>query len=57
MSLTVKDLENLQADYLDYQMELADGKIIVMSPSGYESDEIAFWVGANWQKILVVPQK
>lgn len=47
MSLTVKDLENLQADYPDYRMELVDGKIVVMSPSGYESDEVAFQVGAN----------
>lgn len=51
MSLTVKDLENLQARNPDYRMELVDGKIIVMSPSGYESDEVAFRVGAklfNW---------
>ena len=51
MTLTVKDLENLQAHYPDYQLELVDGKIIVMSPSGYESDEVAFRVGAslwNW---------
>lgn len=51
MSLTVEDLENLQAHYPDYQLELVDGKIIVMSPSGYESDEIAFRVGGklwNW---------
>ncbi len=53
MSLTVEDLENLQAHYPDYRMELVDGKIIVMSPSGYESDEVAFQVGAilwNWIK-------
>lgn len=51
MSLTVEDLENLQAHYPDYRVELVDGKIIVMSPSGYESDEIAFRVGGklwNW---------
>ncbi|MGF1482160.1 MAG: Uma2 family endonuclease [Cyanophyceae cyanobacterium] len=47
MSLTVKDLEKLQAHYPDYRMELVDGKIIIMSPSGYESDEVAFQVGAN----------
>lgn len=47
MSLTVKDLENLQSHYPDYRLELVDGKIIVMSPSGYESDEVAFRVGAN----------
>jgi Uma2 family endonuclease len=47
MPLTVKDLEDMQAYYPDYQLELVDGKIIVMSPSGYESDEVAFRVGAN----------
>ena len=41
MSLTVKDLEKLQLDYPDYQMELVGGEIIVMSPSGLESDEVA----------------
>ncbi len=40
-ALTRKDLEKLQAEYPDYRMELVDGKIIVMSPSGYESDEVA----------------
>jgi len=56
MSLTVKDLETLQAQHPDYQLELVDGKIIIMSPSGYESDEVAFRVGGklwNW----VEPQK
>jgi Uma2 family endonuclease len=51
MALTVKDLETLQAQHPDYQLELVDGKIIVMSPSGYESDEVAFRVGGklwNW---------
>jgi Uma2 family endonuclease len=47
MTFTVKDLETLQAQHPDYQLELVDGKIIVMSPSGYESDEVAFQVGAN----------
>lgn len=42
MSLTVKDLEKLQSQIDgDYRLELVDGKIIVMSPSGYESDEVA----------------
>jgi Uma2 family endonuclease len=44
MSLTVKDLEQLQAklteDHLDYQLELVDGKIIVMGPSDIVSSEI-----------------
>lgn len=48
MSLTAKDLEQLQAKLGDdYRMELVDGKITIMSPSGYESDEVAFRVGAN----------
>lgn len=41
MSLTVRDLEKLQSQYPDHQMELVGGKIIVMSPSGLESDEVA----------------
>lgn len=51
MGLTVKDLEKFQADYPDYRMELVDGEIIIMSPSGYESDEVALEFGrllANW---------
>lgn len=47
MSLTVADLQKMQAHYPDYQLELVDGKIIIMSPSGYESDEVAFQFGAN----------
>ncbi len=49
--LTVKDLEKLQIDYPDYQMELVAGEIIVMSPSGLESGEIAAAIVAylwNW---------
>lgn len=40
MYLTVEDLEKLQAQNPDLRMELVEGKIIVMSPSGYESEEI-----------------
>ena len=39
--LNIKDLERLQARYPDYQMELVNGEVIVMSPSGLESDEVA----------------
>ncbi|AFZ26882.1 hypothetical protein Cylst_4826 [Cylindrospermum stagnale PCC 7417] len=48
MSLTVQDLEKMQADYPDYRMELVDGSIVVMSPSGYESEE----VGTEFARIL-----
>lgn len=41
MSLTIEDLERMQHQLPDYPMELVDGEIIVMSPSGYESDEVA----------------
>ena len=50
-SLTLKDLDELQAQHPDYQMELVDGEIIVMSPSGLESDEVAAEIVAqlrNW---------
>ena len=50
-SLTVKDLEKLQAQHPDYRMELVDGEIIFMSPSGLESDEVAAAIVAgllNW---------
>lgn len=49
--LTVKDLERLQEQMPDCQMELVDGEIVVMSPSGLESDEVALEIGrqlANW---------
>lgn len=50
-NLTFKDLERLQAQHPDYQMELVDGEIIFMSPSGIESDEVAAAIVAalsNW---------
>ncbi len=40
MSLTIADLEQLQAQHPDWQMELVDGSIVVMGPSDYESEEI-----------------
>jgi Uma2 family endonuclease len=52
MSLTIKDLETVQVKLGDdYRVELVDGRITVMSPSGYESDEVAFRFGrrlADW---------
>ncbi|MGB6013955.1 MAG: Uma2 family endonuclease, partial [Nodosilinea sp.] len=41
MGLTVRELAKLQADYPDYRMELVDGEVNVMSPSGYEADEVS----------------
>ncbi len=49
--LTIKDLEKLQAEHPDYSMELVSGEIIIMSPSGLESDEVALEIArqlANW---------
>ena len=52
MLLTVKDLERVQTQLgSDYRVELVDGRITVMSLSGYESDEVAFRFGrrlADW---------
>ena len=48
MSLTVKELEEIQIAYPDYRMELVEGNIIIMSPSGYESEE----VGTEFARIL-----
>jgi Uma2 family endonuclease len=48
MALTVSDLEKLQAEHPDWQMELVDGTIEIMSPSGYESDE----VGTEFARLL-----
>lgn len=49
--LTIRDLERLSALNPDYRMELVGGEIIVMSPSGLESDEVAAAIIAqlsNW---------
>ena len=48
MSFTVKELEEIQIAYPDYSLELVDGSIIIMSPSGYESEE----VGTEFARIL-----
>jgi Uma2 family endonuclease len=56
MPLTVKDLEKLQTHCPDYRMELVDGEIIVMSPSGYESDEVATRV-STFMNMWVMPRK
>lgn len=41
MQLADTHLNAFQAAHPDYRMELVNGKVIVMSPSGYESDEVA----------------
>jgi Uma2 family endonuclease len=52
MNLTIQDLERIQSklqeDGRDYQLELQDGKIIVMGPSDIESSEI----GAEFIRLL-----
>jgi Uma2 family endonuclease len=60
MKLTVKHLEQvqeiLQKEQLDYQLELDDGKIIIMGPSDIQSSEIGsrfIWLLMNW----VAPRK
>jgi Uma2 family endonuclease len=39
--LTIEDLEKIQAQLPEYRMELVEGEVRIMSPSGYESDEVA----------------
>ncbi len=51
MPLTVQDLEQLQTAHPDYSMELINGQVQVMSPSGYEADEVSIELArqlANW---------
>ncbi|MBZ8180140.1 Uma2 family endonuclease [Oscillatoria salina] len=55
MTLTVQDIkqvqEILQKNHLDYQLELKDGKIILMGPSDIQSSEIGsrlIWLLMNW---------
>jgi len=51
MLLTSADLETFQAQHPNHRLELVHGNLIIMSPSGYESDEVAAEVIAqlrNW---------
>jgi Uma2 family endonuclease len=57
MSLTVEDLEKIQGqlslEYLDYQLELQEGNIVIMEPSDIESSEIGaelIRLLGNWVK-------
>ena len=53
ITLTRKDLEKFQTEHPDYRMELVDGNITIMSPSGYQSDEVAAEVVrvlGNWTR-------
>lgn len=55
MKLTVKHLkqiqEILQKEELDYQLELDDGKVIIIGPSDIQFSEIGsrlIWLLMNW---------
>ena len=48
MSISLDDIEKLQVLYPDYQIELREGKIIIMSPSDSVSGEI----GARFSTLL-----
>src|SRR5205814_2567385 len=48
MSISLQDVEKLQALYPDYQIELREGKIIIMGPSDSASGEI----GARFSTLL-----
>ncbi|MEH2446141.1 MAG: Uma2 family endonuclease [Nostoc sp.] len=56
MSLTIKDLEQLQSQNPDFRMELVEGNIIVMGLSDYESDEIGSRL-LTFLNIWVMPRK
>jgi len=45
MSMSIHDVEKLQALYPDHQIELREGKISIMSPSDSVSGEIGFRFG------------
>ncbi len=50
-SFTIQDLETVQSDYPDYQIELVEGDIVIMGPSGLESEEVGTEIArllGNW---------
>lgn len=51
MVLTADDLATFQSQHPNHRLELVGGKVIVMSPSSFESDEVAAEMAAqlrNW---------
>ena len=50
MAISFQDVERLQGLYPDNQIELREGKIIIMSPSDIVSDEI----GARFITLLSI---
>jgi Uma2 family endonuclease len=56
MSLTIKDLEQLQSQHPDWRMELVEGNIVVMGPCDYESDEIGSRL-LTFLNMWVMPRK
>lgn len=51
MPLTANELEKLQTEHPEYRMELVDGEVKIMSPSGYEADEVSIELArvlGNW---------
>ena len=50
-ALTKEDWERVKSAFPEWKIELVSGKIIIMAPSGYESEEVGFEFGAqlrNW---------
>ncbi|MBD2100771.1 Uma2 family endonuclease [Leptolyngbya sp. FACHB-261] len=53
MSLTIADLEQVQAEHPDWQMELVNGKIIITGPANIQSNQLCTELASqlrNWIK-------